>query len=62
MASQSGYRFFSRINLYAFMLEKTAGIKISKLKILHVPDDFEQVVEVPLVDVSSILQAYGASR
>lgn len=51
-----------QLNLYAFMLEKTAGIKISKLKILHVPDDFEQVVEVPLVDVSSILQAYGASR
>ena len=51
-----------QLNIYAFILEKVYGKTVDAIKIIHVPDDFKEVVEVPQVDISGIFQAYGAIR
>lgn len=51
-----------QLNLYAYIIEKTSDVEISEIKIIHIPDGFKKVVDVPKVDVSAILQAYGSTR
>jgi len=51
-----------QLNLYAYIIEKTSDVEIGEIKIIHIPDGFKKVIDVPKVDVSAILQAYGSTR
>lgn len=51
-----------QLNIYAYILEKVYGKKIKAIKIIHVPDGFKEIVDVPKVDITPIFQAYGAIR
>lgn len=51
-----------QLNLYAYIIEHTTDIKIDEIKIIHIPDNFKGIVDVPKVDVSDLLTAYGSIR
>lgn len=51
-----------QLNLYAYIIEKTTDWVIDEIKIIHVPDNFEGIIDVPKVDVSDILSYYGSIR
>lgn len=51
-----------QLNLYAYIIEKTSDVEIGEIKIIHIPDGFKKVIDVPKVDVSAIFQAYGSTR
>lgn len=45
-----------QLNLYAFMIEQTTGKTINEIKIIHVPDSFQKVYNVPKIDVAKFLE------
>lgn len=51
-----------QLNVYAYILEHTTDITIDEIKIIHVPDDFKEILPVPKIDISPIFQAFGAIR
>ena len=51
-----------QLNLYAYIIEKTGDITIDEIKIIHVPDGFKEIIDVPKVDVADLLSAYGSIR
>lgn len=51
-----------QLNLYAYIIEKTTDIKISKLRIIHVPNGFKDIYTVAKTDVSKVLSAYLETR
>lgn len=51
-----------QLNIYAFILEKVYGKIIDHIKIIYVPDDYKDTIEIPKIDVSAIFQAYGSIR
>lgn len=51
-----------QLNLYAYIIEQTTDITIDSLKIIYVPDSFSEIVDVPKVDITPFLQAYGETR
>jgi len=51
-----------QLNLYAYIIEQTTDITIDEIKIIHVPDGFNKILDVPKVDVSDLFTAYGSIR
>lgn len=51
-----------QLNLYAYIIEQTTDITIDEIKIIHVPDAFSKILDVPKVDVSDLISAYGSVR
>lgn len=51
-----------QLNIYAHMIEKTTDYKVDNIKIIHIPDNFNGIINVPKVDVTPIFQAFGAIR
>lgn len=51
-----------QLNTYRHIIEHTSDWHIDEIKIIHVPDDFKEILDVPIVDTSSIFSAYGAIR
>ncbi len=59
-----------QLNIYAYILNKyylsneyfkTDG-RINELNIIYVPDGYEEIIKVPLVDISKIFDAYARCR
>lgn len=46
-----------QLNLYAYMLEKVYGKQVEGIHIIHVPDEFNEIVNVPKVDITAIFNA-----
>lgn len=44
-----------QLNLYATILEE-AGEKVDEIKIIHVPDNFEQIYDVPRIDTKTFVE------
>lgn len=44
-----------QLNLYAYIIEKTTGKAIDNIKIIHVPDGFNKIYDVPKIDVEKLL-------
>ena len=51
-----------QLNIYAHILEACYGQKIDKIKIIHVPDGFSAIVEVPKTDITPIISAFNMGR
>lgn len=51
-----------QLNIYADILERVYGKKIDEIKIIHIPDDFQEIVDVPKIDISKIYWAYNSRR
>lgn len=51
-----------QLNIYAYILEKHCGMKVSKIKIIHIPDGFKEILEVPKIDISKVFDCYGQNR
>lgn len=51
-----------QLNIYAWIIEHTTEEKVDEIKIIHVPDKFNEIIDVPKVDISKIFDAYSRNR
>ena len=51
-----------QLNIYADILERVYDTKIDEIKIIHIPDDFNEIVDVPKIDISKIYWVYNSRR
>lgn len=51
-----------QLNIYADILERVYNTKIDEIKIIHVPDDFQEIIDVPKVNISKIYWVYNSQR
>lgn len=49
-----------QLNIYADILERVYGIRVDAIKIIHIPDEFSEIVDVPQTDVSQVFLDYNS--